>query len=158
MRWNILKLKVPEIDSFSDAGEKIEKPVGNINFQNILFSYPARPDIDILKEVTLDIKAGTTVALVGSSGCGKSTCIQLIQRFYDPKNGLITFDGKDLKSLNLNWLRSQIGVVSQEPVLFGTSILENIRLGREDATEDEIMTAAINANAHDFIMELPQVH
>lgn len=107
--------------------------------------------------MSFKIKSGTTVALVGSSGCGKSTCIQLLQRFYDPLKGAIKLDEKNLKTLNLNWLRSQIGVVSQEPVLFGTTILENIRMGKEDATEDEIRTAAINANADKFIMELPQV-
>ena len=110
-----------------------------------------------MKGANFEIKEGTCVALVGSSGCGKSTCIQLLQRFYDPIEGSISIDGKDLKTLNLKWLRSQIGVVSQEPILFGTTILENIRMGKEDATEDEIRTAAINANADKFIMELPQV-
>jgi ABC-type multidrug transport system fused ATPase/permease subunit len=97
------------------------------------------------------------VAFVGSSGCGKSTCMQLLQRFYDPLEGKITLDNKDLKSLNVKWLRSQIGVVNQEPILFGTTIYENIKFGKDDATEEDIRLAAMNANAHDFIMSLPDV-
>ena len=98
-----------------------------------------------------------TVALVGSSGCGKSTCLQLIQRFYDPLNGLIAIDGRNLKDYNLKWLRTRIGVVNQEPILFATSIKENIRFGKDDASDEEIVLAAKNANAHDFIMTLPDV-
>ena len=105
----------------------------------------------------MNIKAGSTVALVGSSGCGKSTCIQLIQRFYDPLEGSVLVDSKSLKDLNLNWFRSQVGVVNQEPILFGTTIKENIRFGKDNVSEEEIITAAKNANAHDFIMNLPQV-
>ncbi len=97
------------------------------------------------------------MAFVGSSGCGKSTCMQLLQRFYDPLEGKITLDNKDLKSLNVKWLRSQIGVVNQEPILFGTTIYENIKFGKDDATEEDIRLAAMNANAHDFIMSLPDV-
>jgi len=98
------------------------------------------------------------VAFVGSSGCGKSTCIQLLQRFYDPLDGQITLDNRDLKTLNVKWLKSQIGVVNQEPILFGTTIYENIKFGKEDATVEEIEAAARNANAHDFIMSLPNVN
>jgi len=98
------------------------------------------------------------VAFVGSSGCGKSTCIQLLQRFYDPLEGQINLDNRDLKTLNVKWLKSQIGVVNQEPVLFGTTIYENIKFGKEDATDEEIEAAARNANAHDFIMYLPNVN
>lgn len=98
-----------------------------------------------------------TVALVGSSGCGKSTCLQLIQRFYDPLNGLIAIDGRNLKDYNLKWLRTRIGVVNQEPILFATTIKENIRFGKDDASDEEIVWAAKNANAHDFIMTLPDV-
>ena len=98
-----------------------------------------------------------TVALVGSSGCGKSTSLQLIQRFYDPLNGFIAIDGRNLKNYNLKWLRTRIGVVNQEPILFATTIKENIRFGKEDATDEEIVWASKNANAHDFIMTLPDV-
>ena len=110
----------------------------------------------VLDELSLKVKAGQTVALVGSSGCGKSTVIQLVQRFYDTESGSVTIDKNNVSQLNLNWLRSQIGVVSQEPVLFGLSIKENILYGKEGATDDEILAAAKNANAHEFIMSLPQ--
>lgn len=103
----------------------------------------------------MEITAGDTVALVGSSGCGKSTCIQLIQRFYDPISGDVLFDGKNLKDLDLTWLRSNIGVVGQEPVLFATTIAENIRYGNQNATDEDIKKAAIKANAHEFIKTLP---
>lgn len=103
----------PPIDISSKKGEKLENLVGNIELKDVNFNYPARTDIQILKGVNLRIKSGTSVALVGSSGCGKSTCIQLIQRFYDPLEGSITIDGKDIKEYNLSWLRSQIGVVNQ---------------------------------------------
>lgn len=94
---------------------------------------------------------------MGHSGCGKSTCIQLLQRLYDPSEGEILLDGIEIKSLNVNWLREKIGVVGQEPVLFGTSIYENIRYGRENAGKKDIEEAARVANAHDFIVKLPQV-
>lgn len=97
------------------------------------------------------------MALVGASGCGKSTCIQLIQRFYDPLGGQVLIDGHDVRDLNLSWLRTHLGVVNQEPVLFGMSIIENIRFGRDGVTEEEIVRAARAANAHNFIMDLPQV-
>jgi len=105
----------------------------------------------------MSIPSGKTVALCGSSGCGKSTTIQLIQRFYDPGQGEIYLDGEKLSSINLRWLRSQIGIVSQEPVLFYGSIEDNIRFGKPDATDDEIIAASKMANAHEFIMKLPQV-
>uniref|UniRef100_A0A669QYL3 ATP binding cassette subfamily B member 1 n=1 Tax=Phasianus colchicus TaxID=9054 RepID=A0A669QYL3_PHACC len=114
----------PQIDSYSDAGHKPDHIKGNLEFQNVFFNYPSRPDIEILKGLNLKIQCGQTVALVGSSGCGKSTTVQLIQRFYNPKEGTITIDGQDLKSLNVRYLREIIGVVNQEPVLFATSALD----------------------------------
>lgn len=104
----------------------------------------------------LTIEPGETVALVGSSGCGKSTCIQLIQRFYDPSVGEVLLDDNNLKSLDLTWLRNNIGVVGQEPILFGTSIIDNIRYGNMHATLEEVERAATAANAHTFINLLPQ--
>ena len=95
---------------------------------------------------------------VGSSGCGKSTCIQLLQRFYNITDGSINIDNQDIQNYNVNWLREQIGVVNQEPVLFDTTIYDNIKFGKESATQEEIILAARNANAHDFIMNLPKVH
>ncbi|XP_015708894.1 phosphatidylcholine translocator ABCB4-like isoform X5 [Coturnix japonica] len=146
----------PQIDSSSNAGYKPDHIKGNLEFQNVYFSYPARPDIKILKGLNLKVNCGQTVALVGGSGCGKSTTVQLIQRFYDPKEGTITIDGQDLKSLNVRYLREIIGVVNQEPVLFATTIAENIRYGRDDATMEEIEKATKEANAYDFIMKLPK--
>ncbi|XP_077115094.1 ATP-dependent translocase ABCB1-like [Ranitomeya variabilis] len=143
------------IDSSSHEGHKPDKLIGHIEFRNIHFCYPSRPDIQILKGLTLKVEAGKTIALVGSSGCGKSTTIQLLQRFYDPLAGQVTVDGHDVRSLNVKWLRENIGVVSQEPVLFGTTIRENIRYGRENVTEDEIIQATKEANAFDFISKLP---
>nr|UOU03319.1 ATP-binding cassette subfamily B1-1 [Brachionus rubens] len=145
----------PVIDTSADDGEKPNEVTGSIEFEDIYFNYPARPDIKILQGLDLKINQGSTVALVGSSGCGKSTCIQLIQRFYDPLQGAVKIDGRDVKNLNVRWLRSKIGVVNQEPILFGTTIKENIKFGKDDATDEEIILAAKNANAHDFIMTLP---
>lgn len=120
------------------------------------FQYPTRPEVSILNKLNLKIHRGQTVALVGPSGCGKSTCIQLVQRFYDPQAGNLLFNGTNLKDLDINWLRSRIGVVGQEPILFATSIYENIRYGREDATREEIEAAAAAANAAIFIKKLPK--
>jgi len=100
---------------------------------------------------------GQIVALVGASGCGKSTVIQLIQRFYDPLEGSVEIDGVDIRQLNVKWMRNQIGVVSQEPVLFAKTIAENIRYGRDGITQEDIENAAIDANAHGFISQLPDV-
>ncbi|KAF3839767.1 hypothetical protein F7725_018484 [Dissostichus mawsoni] len=145
----------PAIDSYSEAGFKPDSIKGNIEFKNIRFSYPSRPDIQVLNDLSLSVKSGQTIALVGSSGCGKSTTIQLLQRFYDPQEGSVTIDGHDIRSLNIRYLREMIGVVSQEPVLFATTIAENIRYGRLDVTKQEIEQAAKEANAYDFIMSLP---
>merc|ERR1712013_157167 len=147
--------RVPHIDSSSNQGLKPKSLHGNIKFSNIFFNYPSRKDVKILQGFSLEIPQGKTVALVGSSGCGKSTCIQLAQRFYDPESGAVEIDGTNIKELNIGWLRDQIGVVGQEPVLFDFSIKENIRMGNLDATDDEIKQACKEANALDFIMKLP---
>ncbi|XP_042730707.1 bile salt export pump isoform X2 [Lagopus leucura] len=146
----------PTIDSMSEEGYKLDKVRGEIEFHNVTFHYPSRPDVKILDNLSIVIKTGETTAFVGASGAGKSTIIQLIQRFYDPTDGMITLDGHDIRSLNIQWLRSQIGVVEQEPVLFATTIAENIRYGRDDATMEDIIRAAKQANAYKFIMDLPQ--
>ncbi|NWT63776.1 ABCBB protein, partial [Prunella himalayana] len=148
--------KKPTIDCMSEDGYKLDKVRGEIEFHNVTFNYPSRPDIKILDNLNMVIKAGETTAFVGASGAGKSTTIQLIQRFYDPTEGMVTLDGHDIRSLNIQWLRSQIGVVEQEPVLFATTIAENIRYGRDEATMEDIITAAKQANAYNFIMDLPQ--
>uniref|UniRef100_A0A8C2UCI6 Bile salt export pump n=1 Tax=Coturnix japonica TaxID=93934 RepID=A0A8C2UCI6_COTJA len=146
----------PTIDCMSEEGYKLDKVRGEIEFHNVTFHYPSRPDVKILDNLSMVIKTGETTAFVGASGAGKSTVIQLIQRFYDPTDGMITLDGHDIRSLNIQWLRSQIGVVEQEPVLFATTIAENIRYGREDVTMEDIIRAAKQANAYKFIMDLPQ--
>ncbi|XP_032037398.1 ATP-binding cassette sub-family B member 5 isoform X5 [Aythya fuligula] len=143
------------IDSSSKEGYKPDKLIGEIEFRNIHFSYPSRPDVKILKGLNLKVQTGKTIALVGASGCGKSTSVQLLQRFYDPDQGEVTLDGQDIRALNVKWLRENIGIVSQEPVLFATTIAENIRYGREDISDAEIEKAAKEANAFDFISRLP---
>ncbi|XP_026001230.1 bile salt export pump isoform X1 [Astatotilapia calliptera] len=146
----------PEIDCLSEEGHKLDKVKGDIEFHNITFYYPSRPDVKILDNLSMQIRAGETTAFVGPSGSGKSTTVQLIQRFYDPKEGTVTLDGHDIRTLNIQWLRSLIGIVEQEPVLFATTIAENIRFGRPGVTVDDIIQAAKEANAYNFIMELPQ--
>ncbi|GAB5568501.1 phosphatidylcholine translocator ABCB4 isoform X1 [Prionailurus iriomotensis] len=150
----------PKIDSFSEKGHKPDSIKGNLEFNDVHFSYPARPNVKILKGLNLKVQSGQTVALVGNSGCGKSTTVQLIQRLYDPDEGTfiaqINIDGQDIRTFNVRYLREIIGVVSQEPVLFSTTIAENIRYGRGNVTMDEIKKAVKEANAYDFIMKLPQ--
>ncbi len=111
----------------------------------------------MLNGLSFHVKPGQIVGLVGSSGCGKSTCMQLLQRLYDVNSGSVMIDGKQVNEYNLSWLRQHIGVVSQEPVLFHVTIRENILLGRESAIDAEIEEAAKMANAHEFIMALPDV-
>ncbi|KAG9340851.1 hypothetical protein JZ751_020044, partial [Albula glossodonta] len=146
----------PEIDCLSEDGHKLEKVKGDIEFHNVTFNYPSRPEVKILDDLNLLVKAGETTAFVGPSGSGKSTTIQLIQRFYNPKEGMVTLDGHDIRGLNIQWLRSLIGIVEQEPVLFATTIAENIRYGRPGVTKEDIEKAAKEANAYNFIMDLPQ--
>ncbi|TRY82938.1 hypothetical protein DNTS_008431 [Danionella cerebrum] len=146
----------PKIDCLSEAGYKLDRVKGDLEFHNITFHYPSRPEVKILDQLSLQVKSGETTAFVGPSGAGKSTAIQLIQRFYDPKEGMVTLDGHDIRGLNIQWLRSLIGIVEQEPVLFATSIAENIRYGRPGVSTDDIITAAKEANAYNFIMDLPQ--
>uniref|UniRef100_A0A672YEJ7 ATP-binding cassette, sub-family B (MDR/TAP), member 11a n=1 Tax=Sphaeramia orbicularis TaxID=375764 RepID=A0A672YEJ7_9TELE len=146
----------PEIDCFSDDGYKLDRVKGDIEFRDVTFHYPSRPEVKILNNINVQIKAGETTAFVGPSGSGKSTTVQLIQRFYDPKEGMVTLDGHDIRSLNIQWLRSLIGVVEQEPVLFATTIAENIRYGRPGVTMEDIIKATKEANAYNFIMDLPQ--
>ncbi|XP_067891280.1 bile salt export pump-like isoform X2 [Heterodontus francisci] len=146
----------PEIDCMSEEGYKLNKVKGDIEFHNVTFNYPSRPEVKILDRLNMVIKAGETSAFVGPSGSGKSTAVQLIQRFYDPKQGMITLDGHDIRSLNIQWLRSLIGIVEQEPVLFATTIEENIRYGCDNLTKDQIISAAKEANAYNFIMDLPE--
>ncbi|CAO2617608.1 ATP-dependent translocase ABCB1 [Lemmus lemmus] len=152
--FNIIDNK-PNIDSFSTNGHKPDNIKGNLEFRNIHFSYPSRKEVQILKGLNLKVQSGQTVALVGNSGCGKSTTVQLLQRLYDPTEGVVSIDGQDIRTINVRYLREIIGVVSQEPVLFATTIAENIRYGRENVSMDDIEKAVKEANAYDFIMKLP---
>ncbi|XP_012540533.2 mitochondrial potassium channel ATP-binding subunit [Monomorium pharaonis] len=129
---------------------------GNIVFKDVNFSYPTRPNHVILKNFNLHIPAGKTVAIVGTSGNGKSTVAILLERFYDVDGGSITIDGRDIRSLNSSYLRGNVlGYINQEPTLFATSIMENIRYGRQNATDEEVIEAAKEANAHEFITKFP---
>jgi len=128
---------------------------GDIVFSSVAFTYPTR-DQPIFKNLNLSVPQGVRAGLVGGSGSGKSTIIQLILRFYDPLAGVVTIDGVDLKTIDLKWFRSQIGLISQEPILFATSIRENVRFGKPDATDEEIEQACRAANCYDFIMKFPE--
>ncbi|CAF4043546.1 unnamed protein product [Rotaria sordida] len=130
---------------------------GEIQFDQIKFAYASRPTSYILNRFQLIIKPGQRIALIGASGCGKSTVIQLLERFYDPVQGRICLDGVDIRQLNIQWLRSCLGLVSQEPILFDLTIAQNIAYGREKTSTEDIIDAATKANIHDFIQRLPQV-
>ncbi|KAJ2358679.1 hypothetical protein IWW50_002221 [Coemansia erecta] len=153
--------RVSSIDPLdTETGTTVEKIRGDISFRNIHFSYPSRPDVPILKGFNLEIRPGQKVALVGESGCGKSTTIGLIERFYDPAQGDVLIDGVNIKDYNIGSLRHRIGIVTQEPVLFSTSIMQNIKWGAIDPennppTDEEVIEAAKAANAHPFISQLP---
>ncbi|XP_053963436.1 ATP-dependent translocase ABCB1 [Anastrepha ludens] len=148
--------QVPTINPIDPKGRNLNQPLVHIELRDVSFKYPSREEVLVLNKLNLKIHRGQTIALVGSSGCGKSTIIQLVQRFYDPQEGSVYFNDTDLKDINITSLRGCIGVVGQEPVLFGTSIFENIRYGREDATREMVIAAAIAANAHIFIKKLPK--
>ncbi|XVF80460.1 hypothetical protein PTKIN_Ptkin15bG0075500 [Pterospermum kingtungense] len=146
-----------KIDPSDESGMTLENVKGDIEIRHVSFKYPLRPDIQILQDLSLSIHAGKTVALVGESGCGKSTVISLLQRFYDPDSGRITVDGVEIQKLQLKWLRQLMGLVSQEPVLFNDTIRANIAYGKGgNATEADILAAAELANAHNFISALQQ--
>jgi ATP-binding cassette subfamily B protein len=137
-------------------GKRLADPVGRMALEGLSFAYPTRPEVTVLNEVNLSLEPGKVLALVGQSGGGKSTVASLLLRLYDPTGGRVTFDGVDVRELDTTWLREQIGIVSQEPVLFATSIAENIRYGRPDATQAEVEAAARAANAHDFVTAFPE--
>ncbi|KAG9035874.1 GTPase-activating protein [Tulasnella sp. UAMH 9824] len=157
--------RVPPIDSADEGGLKPTEIKGHITFENVVFNYPSRPDVPILKGFSLDIPPGTSAALVGASGSGKSTVVSLVERFYDPNSGTVKLDGVDIKQLNVKWLRQQIGLVQQEPSLFATTIRNNVAHGLigsrfENETEEEkfqrVKEACVKANADSFIQKLPQ--
>ncbi|CBI22189.3 unnamed protein product, partial [Vitis vinifera] len=145
----------PSIVQDPSDGKCLAEVNGNIEFKDVTFSYPSRPDVIIFRDFSIFFPAGKTVAVVGGSGSGKSTVVSLIERFYDPNQGQVLLDNVDIKTLQLRWLRDQIGLVNQEPALFATTILENILYGKPDATAAEVEAAASAANAHSFITLLP---
>ncbi|KAL4865464.1 hypothetical protein BDV12DRAFT_174570 [Aspergillus spectabilis] len=153
------------LDPYSKEGKTLDDFEGNIELRNIKHIYPSRPEVTVMEDVSLSIPAGKTTALVGPSGSGKSTVVGLVERFYMPVRGTVLLDGHAIQDLNLRWLRQQISLVSQEPVLFGTTIYKNIRHGligtkyeyeSEDRVRELIEHAARMANAHDFITALPE--
>jgi ATP-binding cassette subfamily B protein len=138
------------------SGDVVPEHVqGSVVFQDVSFRYPARPDAPVLEHVNLELAPGEIVALVGPSGSGKSTIAALLARFYDPSAGRVLLDGRDLRELDERWLRRQIGVVSQEPILFSRSIAENIRYARPEATDEEVERAARAAHAWEFVSRFP---
>lgn len=146
-----------EIDPSDESGMTLDNVKGEIELRHVRFRYPTRPDVEIFRDLCLSIHSGKSVALVGESGSGKSTVIQLLQRFYNPESGSITLDGVELQRFQVKWLRQQMGLVSQEPVLFNDTIRANIAYGKDgDATEAEIISASELANAHKFISGLHQ--
>ncbi|XP_057487486.1 ABC transporter B family member 20-like [Actinidia eriantha] len=147
--------RVPKIDPDDNSALKPPNVYGSIELKNVDFSYPTRPEMLILSNFSLKVNGGQTVAVVGVSGSGKSTIISLIERFYDPIAGQVLLDGRDLKLFNLRWLRSHMGLVQQEPIIFSTTIRENIIYARHNASEAEMKEVARIANAHHFISSLP---
>lgn len=149
-----------------DATDQVQDPAtpttlpspvrGAVDFNAVRFHYPSRPGQSALDGVSLHVKPGETIALVGPSGAGKTTIIQLLMRFYDPQSGAILLDGVDIRDIRRTDLRSVMALVPQDPVIFGTTARENIGFGRPDATDEEIEQAALAAAAHDFIITLPQ--
>lgn len=149
--------RMPDIDSWSPNGEPLKHVEGTIEFRDVHFRYPTRPEQPVLRGLNLTVKPGQYVALVGASGCGKSTTIALMERFYDPLSGGVFVDGKEISTLHLNDYRGFLSLVSQEPTLYQGSIRENILLGadREDVPEEAIEQACKDANIYDFIVSLP---
>ncbi|XP_022133517.1 ABC transporter B family member 20 isoform X2 [Momordica charantia] len=147
--------RVPKIDPDDNSALKPPNVYGSIELKNVDFCYPTRPEVLVLSNFSLKVNGGQTVAVVGVSGSGKSTIISLIERFYDPVAGQVLLDGRDLKNYNLRWLRNHLGLVQQEPIIFSTTIRENIIYARHNASEAEMKEAARIANAHHFISSLP---
>lgn len=146
--------RLPALERSGSA--RPERVAGEVRFEGVDFRYPARPDAPVLRGVDLEIRPGEVLALVGPSGSGKSTVAALIARFYDPDAGRVLLDGRELRELDPRWLREQVGAVSQEPVLFATSIAENVRYGRPGATDDEVERALEAANALSFVSAFPE--
>lgn len=161
--YNTIDRQTP-LDATSEEGEKIHNLKGHIRLENIKHIYPSRPEVTVMDGVSLEVPAGKVTALVGASGSGKSTIVGLVERFYDPVQGRVYLDGRDISNLNLRWLRQQIALVGQEPTLFAVTIFDNIKYGLigtewensgEERQRELVMDAARQANAHEFISQLP---
>jgi len=140
----------------SSGGERLAHVRGHVEFKDVRFAYPTRQDVPVLKGIHLDVAPGEVVAIVGPSGAGKSTIAALLARMYDPQEGHVLLDGQKLNGLDTEWLRQQVGTVAQEPMLFASSIADNIRYGRPAASDEEVEAAARAANAHDFVSRFPE--
>ena len=148
--------RVSDIDVTKGLGEQREQCIGTVTGKEITFEYPTRPDTKVLQGLNLEAMSGKTVALVGQSGCGKSTMMGLLLRWYDITGGELNFDDLSVKKWNLTTMRSFMAIVGQEPVLFNTSVRDNIAFGSlSPATDEAIFAAAKLANIHDFVMSLP---
>ncbi len=154
-RLNELQDTVPLITAPEKPEKLPETSEGSLAFENVSFAYPARPDELALKGISLAVKQGETIAIVGPSGAGKSTVFGMITRFYDPQDGVVRVDGIDIKKLDPKELRDQIASVPQDAVLFSTSIMENIRFGRPDASKEDVQAAAVAARVDEFVNNLP---
>ena len=137
--------------ALNDTGKTLTAVRGEVEFSHVQFAYPTRPDVDVLTDLSFKMNAGQVIAFVGMSGGGKSTITNLIARFYDPTSGIIRFDGEPITELKASWLREQIGIVSQEPILISSTIEDNIRYGKPEATDAEVQDAAKSANTLEFI-------
>ncbi|KAK9475924.1 P-loop containing nucleoside triphosphate hydrolase protein [Lipomyces japonicus] len=158
---NIKRLmdSIPEVDAWSHEGQVVESVEGDIEFRDVHFRYPTRPHVPVLRGLNLSVKKGQYAALVGMSGCGKSTTISLIESFYRPLDGQVLLDGKDISTLEINSYRSHVALVQQEPVLYAGSIRENVLFGSllpaDQVSEKDLVAACKQANIHDFITSLP---
>jgi len=146
----------PEITAPPNPAALPEPARGTVAFDHVTFHYPSRPDRSALEDFSLAVAPGETVALVGPSGAGKTTVLQLVLRFYDPQSGTVSIDGVDLKTVDPVGLRSRIGIVPQEPVIFATNAWDNIRYGRPDASDEEVRAAAEAAVATEFLDRMPE--
>ena len=151
-----------EILAIEDYVREVDNPItlkrpvsGQVSFKNLSFHYPSRPNVEIIKDLSLDIRAGETIALVGPSGSGKTTLFQLLLRFYDPVAGSVFLDNIDISKLSKNSLRDTISLVPQDPIIFGMTAMDNIRFSRPNATDEEVKASATAADAHNFISDLP---
>lgn len=152
-----LLTKTPKVDAYDTSGDVLVVRNGDIELKDVEFSYPARRSVEILAKFSLVVPRGTSAALVGEHGCGKSAVIHLLNSFYKPNAGEVLIDGVDLKRFQVSSLREQIGLISEDHMLFSTSIKENLTIGKNDATDEQIRQAIADAKATDFIESLPQV-